>query len=256
MNNIRLYKYYAPTDYNFDALENGYWFFNKFGHANDPFDCDINLLNLIENKWGLKADDIKEYSINNFAICSFSNDPLNKHLWALYSESYKGFAVEFQYDEEQYADFTKRELALPLFDISYLSKDDITSIKEIPHKKLIPPVEKNMPQARKQEEHKEELFFFLYSIKEKAIWGEEHEKRMLIGNMKPKHSIKDFFIDCLCHNGYKVYYPSQSIKRIIAGINISKENLIRLKRIAKKYNVNVEQVVKDKPFELKLINSK
>lgn len=54
-----LYKYYAPMEYNFDALEQGYWFFKKFGHANDPFDCDMKLLDIINNKWNLKSDYIK-----------------------------------------------------------------------------------------------------------------------------------------------------------------------------------------------------
>lgn len=255
MDNVscKLYKYYSDADYNFEALEKGYWFFSKFGHANDPFDCDITLLNLIKNKWGLNANDIKKGATKDYAICSFTDGPLNKHLWALYCNSYSGFVVEYEYDEKQYAEFAVEKLALPLFDVSYLNKEEIEAAQEIPHKKVIPSLE-NMPPAREKREKEEDLFMFLYSIKERDIWCAEHEKRMLIGNIRPDFSIDNFFIDCRCHNGYKVFFPKQSVKRIIAGMNISDCDLDRLKRIAKKYNVNVEMVVKDEPFELKLIN--
>ena len=74
----RLYKYYAPMDYNFDALYNGYWFFSKFGHANDPFDCDLSLLDIIKNKWNLNSKDIDKEAIKNFAICSFSDSQMRR----------------------------------------------------------------------------------------------------------------------------------------------------------------------------------
>lgn len=251
-----LYKYYAPTDYNFEALEKGYWFFSKFGHANDPFDCDINLLNLTKNKWGLNANDIKEGATNDFAICSFSDSPLNKRLWALYSRSYSGFVVEYEYGEEQYGCFASKGLQLPLFDVSYLDKEEIEAVQEAPHKKLIPTLSKDMSVARREDEKKEELFMFLYSIKEKSIWETEQEKRMLIGYHESTSLKEEFFVNCRCHNGYKVFFPIQSVKRIIAGMNISDYDLYRLKYIAsKKYNISVEKVVKGEPFELKLINN-
>lgn len=258
MDNIicKLYKYYSDADYNFDALKRGYWFFSKFGHANDPFDCDLSLLNIINNKWKLKVNDIKNGATKDYAICSFSDSYLNKHLWSLYCNSYRGFVVEYEYGEKQYADFSARQLPLLLFDVSYLSKKEIEATNEIPTKQLIPPVEKEMPYDRKKQQEKDDFFVFFYSIKEGLIWGEEHEKRMLIGKYKPPFSTDGFFIDCFCHNGYKVFFPKQSVKKIIAGMNMSEDNLTRLKHIASEiYNINVEQVVKGEPFELKLINN-
>lgn len=248
-----LYKYYAPMEYNFDALEQGYWFFKKFGHANDPFDCDMKLLDIINNKWNLKSDYIKKSSVNDFAICSFSDSPLNKHLWALYSDCYKGFVVEFKYDEKDYAEFVAKGLALPLFDVSYLDKKEIETIQVIPTLQLlIPPVQENMPQERARQQEREDLFYFLYSIKEKAIWSAEHEKRILLGNVKPTSNIPNFFIEEQCYNGYKVFFPNHLIKRIIIGASVSDGNLRRLSGIAEKYQVEIEQIVKGAPFELRL----
>ena len=251
----RLYKYYPPMDYNFDALYNGYWFFSKFGHANDPFDCDLSLLDIIKNKWNLNSKDIDKEAIKNFAICSFSDSYLNKHLWALYSNGHTGFVVEYEYDDMQYMEFSNKGLPLPLFDVSYLSKEEIETTEEIPVKQLIPPLQ-DMPPARQKRQEMDNLFFFFYSIKEKQIWNEEHEKRLLIGRNRPSFQTDKFFIDCRCKNGYKVYFPIQLVKRIIAGMNISPDNLKRLKSIAKKYNVGVYKVVKERPFELRLVKTK
>lgn len=245
-----LFKYYAPTKYNFDALERGYWFFSKFGHANDPFDCDARILDLIKNKWNLKSTDIKKGSQKEFAICSFSDSPLNKHLWALYSDCYKGFVVEYEYSEKDYGEFITNGLAIPLFKVSYLDKEEIESKREIPATKLIPPKDTNLPLARDEQDEQEKLFFYLYSIKEKSIWSAENEMRLLLGNIKPDKS--DVMINCTCHNGYKVFFQKTIVKRIILGNNCCECNKTKLLQIANQYKVKVEQVIVEEPFELAL----
>ena len=39
-----LYKYYPPTEYTYDALQKGYFFFNKVSRQNDPYDASFKLL--------------------------------------------------------------------------------------------------------------------------------------------------------------------------------------------------------------------
>lgn len=245
-----LFKYYAPTKYNFDALERGYWFFSKFGHANDPFDCDARILDLIKNKWNLKSTDIKNGSLKDFAICSFSDSPLNKHLWALYSDCYKGFVVEYEYSEDIYMSFATKELPIPLFKVSYLDKEEIETETDIPATKLIPPKASNLPPARDEQEREDDLFYYLYSIKEKSIWSAENEMRLLLGNIKPDNP--DVMINCTCHNGYKVFFPNTIVKRIILGNNCCECNKTKLLQIANQYKVKVEQVIVEEPFELAL----
>lgn len=160
--------------------------------------------------------------------------------------------MEFKYDEKDYAEFVAKGLALPLFDVSYLDKKEIETMHVIPTLQLIPPVQENMSQERARQQERENLFFFLYSIKEKAIWSAEHEKRILLGNVKPTSNIPYFFIEDQCNNGYKVFFPNYLVKRIIVGSYVSDENLCQLRSIAEKYQVEIEQVVKGEPFELRL----
>ena len=228
MEKFNLYKYYAPESYNFDALERGYWFFKQFGYANDPFDCDWNLLDIIHNKWGLKSDDIQKDAALHYAICSFSDSPVNKHLWALYCCSYKGFVVEFEYTENDYLSFSQKGLPLYLCNVSYVDKDELEKIRTIPTLRLIPPVQENMSPERQAQHEKDNLFIFLYSIKEKSTWSAECEKRILLGN-RLKELPQGVLEECTEAHGYKVYFSRSMIKRIIAGTNISDENLQRPK---------------------------
>jgi len=256
MTKYTLYKYYPPKDYNFDALEQGYWFFKKFCFANDPFDCDWQLLDMFKNKWRLTSNDVRKDQTNDFAICSFSDDDLNKHLWALYADSYKGFVVEFEYGEEEYDIMSQRSLLhLYLYDVAYLNKAELEKIEEIPTLKLIPSVPEDMAYARKKAQEQENLFLFLYSIKEKDIWHLENEKRLLLGNIRPQTD-NDRFIHCPDKNGYKVFFQKQMVKRIIIGYNVKEgdDNFKRLQKIAEQYSVPMDKVEKGTPFELKRIN--
>lgn len=100
-------KYYAPTEYNLDALYNGYFWFSKRERLNDPFDLagfrnyrtqwlansgllTPSFLAMIADMNG-KVDFYKEY-----ASCSFTRSPLNRLMWAYYTNNYQGWCLLFQ----------------------------------------------------------------------------------------------------------------------------------------------------------------
>lgn len=100
-------KYYAPTEYNLDALYNGYFWFSKRERLNDPFDLAgfrnyrtqwlansgllaPSFLAKIVDENG-KIDFYKEY-----ASCSFTRSPLNRLMWAYYTNNYQGWCLVFR----------------------------------------------------------------------------------------------------------------------------------------------------------------
>jgi|SRR5690554_676579 len=88
-----LFKYYALNINNIDALLNHYFYLSNPGDFNDPFDCNINLVENIEN-----LDDLKIISRNtykNIGICSFSETIDNHLMWAHYTNNYNGFVLGF-----------------------------------------------------------------------------------------------------------------------------------------------------------------
>ena len=107
INENLIYKYYAPNEYNLDALLNHYFWFSKRECLNDPFDIGNyrkgnqtlklhneilckSLLNSGFNKKGIKK------IIPEYAICSFSRDGLNKQMWAYYAKDYSGWCLAFK----------------------------------------------------------------------------------------------------------------------------------------------------------------
>lgn len=102
-------KYYSPTEYNIDALLNKYFWFSKRENLNDPFDlagfsnstmqwllCSVASGNptlgymLTELPSSSQLDFFKEY-----ASCSFSRSPLNRLMWAYYTNNYQGWCLVF-----------------------------------------------------------------------------------------------------------------------------------------------------------------
>lgn len=44
-----VYKYFSPNEHNFDALQNGYFWFSKRKYLNDPFDMAGGVVNEFPN---------------------------------------------------------------------------------------------------------------------------------------------------------------------------------------------------------------
>lgn len=123
---MRLFKYYAPSEYSFKSLAvKGLWCHHA-GNMNDPFDC-LGLVNrkftkkqicefrkiLLENgsdehKKMLKLDNIqlnkfinqnRSKSIESFAFCALSERQDINLMWSHYSRAHTGFVIELEFPE-------------------------------------------------------------------------------------------------------------------------------------------------------------
>jgi len=90
----KLYKFYNLTIENLDALLNHYLYLANPSDFNDPFDCNLNLVEDMDKKdW---KGEIRRNNISNIGVCSFSeiiDDPV---MWAHYTTNYYGFALQFK----------------------------------------------------------------------------------------------------------------------------------------------------------------
>ena len=102
-----IYKYYAPNEYNLDALLNHYFWFSKRECLNDPFDIGNfekgKQSQSLHNKLFLKfildlgiSETGAQSLIPEYAICSFSRNELNKQMWAYYAKDYSGWCLAFK----------------------------------------------------------------------------------------------------------------------------------------------------------------
>jgi hypothetical protein len=94
----KLFKFYDTNLNNIASLHEGYFWLSNPSDFNDPFDCNINLVehdNNIDKKLDTK---IKRNNILNIGVTCFTqviNEPI---LWAHYANNYQGFAIELNPD--------------------------------------------------------------------------------------------------------------------------------------------------------------
>ncbi|MBL7104692.1 MAG: DUF2971 domain-containing protein [Bacteroidales bacterium] len=89
----KLYKYYPLSTYSLDSLLRHYFFLSKPETFNDPFDCNINLLEEVEGK--KKLETVTRNCFKNVGICCLSETIDNHLMWAHYTNNYNGFVLEF-----------------------------------------------------------------------------------------------------------------------------------------------------------------
>ena len=256
---MNVFKYYPPTDYNFDAIEKHYFYFSKAKRLNDPYDMSLKLINLspqfknlskrlFPNQWRDFSDD--------YGTCSFSKDGLNKPMWAYYADSYKGFVIE--YDEDKFEEITQ-ELRMPVgyCDVHYVDECpnfDTPKLK-IPYRNIGEKEEQSFlldSQTIKDPKNLDRVFQYLWSIKEKSGWEHEQETRMILGNIPTKNRSSKIIYD---ENGYKVTFPKDAVKRIIVGYNMNESNIKRIDSIRQFYSLPDLYTVQPSeiPFDLKFV---
>ena len=89
---MKLYKYYSVNKYSISTLVNNFCWFSDPETFNDPFDSNIVPIQTIKNA---------QLSGAKFLCLSSQND--NLLMWSHYSDSHRGFCVEF-------TDFTDEEI--------------------------------------------------------------------------------------------------------------------------------------------------
>lgn len=200
---------------------------------NDPFDTHGEIINrfpLFKETIKYKGLNVDTYPtvLDTFGICCFSEELLNKHLWAFYGDSYKGWCLEFD-DEEFENNLSAQESCNVVYNtVHYLQQwpnlDDFDI--HIPlDNNVSKPVSLLIREIGKDSEF---LFEYIMLIKEEGTWLNEKEKRILLGLRYAKlhpEQVND--------NGYKLNWPKGILKRIIVGHNITSIHLDTIKRIAK-----------------------
>lgn len=214
-NGGKIYKYYPCNKYSLNVLKDNQLFFSHPSNFNDPFDSSFDLLVKPYKKFCAAINGIENMTdiFEMLGICCFSKSdkPDNKHFWSLYAGNYTGLALEFNEDElnNEYiplhlcrVNYFENPMNLDDFDASFgfdYIDDPITvqkCIDEYPYNQ--------MPLDR--------LFQYLCLYKDKSIWQNEKEYRMIIGNTVKNSSM-------IQHNGsgYLLNLKPNSIKSITFG---------------------------------------
>lgn len=256
-----IYKYYPPTNYSFDALQKGYFYFSKVSKLNDPFDASFKLVR--EFKSFLERTEYKENPaaaealMGQYGSCSFSYLSDNKNLWALYASDYKGFCIAF--DEDKFDCKTEiswknhipciaehmniNALRSPFHWMIKGSVDyadvllDLDNFDNVAYREgnTEDYEESTIENCLHDEKKMDRLFIRLCFTKEAEAWSSEKEFRLLIGNYK--NAMAAMFPDSIIteERGYKVNFPYDSVKQIIVGHNFEKEKIPELINIITKY---------------------
>lgn len=243
-----VYKYYSPTEYNFDALSKGYFFFSKVSKLNDPFDCSFKLIEqskkFLQHLGFINREKEASDIMKQYGTCSFSRLKGNKRMWALYANNYQGFCVEFDDKQFDTPRIISWENEIPIItenktnkedspyhymikgDIGYVQKeldfDDfaICGYRELLNDDSI--IEYPIGACLHDDKMKDILFARLCFTKEKHSWESEEEFRLLVGN----------YIDFMPESfkittdaGYKILFHKSIVSSITIGHNFSISNL-------------------------------
>jgi len=188
----KLYKYYPLNINNIDALLNHYFYLSNPKDFNDPFDCNINLVENVDDLDKLQV--VSRNTYKNIGICSFS-ETLDSHLmWAHYTNNYNGFVLGF--DGENIEIKSKKE-----------------QVSRLTLTRVIYPLE---PKTIKKEFPFAEHYIFTTKLKH---WHYEKEWRLIVQLKNDdrtieyfKRSVKQIYV------GHKLIDRSKSAYRLLLQI--------------------------------------
>ena len=174
-----LYKYYNSKNYNIASFAKGELFFARPAVFNDSFDTSAKLITPFDKfKTLIGWNEEKELGLNSHGICSFieSDSVKNGRMWAFYANNYDGFAIEY----DKVALLNKYDMMRPL-PVMYLEKpldlDNLNLRLNIQGQSFyINDIESDYHRLS------DRLFQCLHLVKQKQLWEDECEWRMIIGN--------------------------------------------------------------------------
>ena len=216
-----IFKYYAPNDYNREALSQNYFWFSKANFLNDPYDVCASIIDLFHSFRDAlcqKYESMESYyeMVRKFAICCFTTDCRNKHMWALYADSYKGWCLEFE--SEQIIDTPMTGVPSKLYDVHYIEEYPNFNNPNLQLDIVTRAGSSRLNDFIKDERDEELLFNYLLSLKERVIWEHEDEKRIFLGNIYYHLHPEDWVST---ESGFKIPWNKGILKSIIMGSNIS-----------------------------------
>ncbi len=239
----KVYKYYAPNEYNKDALINSYFWFAKRKYQNDPYDCFSEIV--VESKALKCYPYFQQFNksgyanlLDQFGICCFTENATNRQMWAHYADSFKGWCLEFECDSKSQnvvdAIYATRDLYPCVYLQDYSFLEDLESTipnyrrwQEAGSELKLKDIFNNMitPNGTMDPRDIETFFIHLTLIKHQS-WDYEKERRLVLGSIGIKQVKKVF------DTGYQVPWNENSLKRIIVGQNASIETKTFLMQMA------------------------
>lgn len=247
MSENMIYKYYAPTDYNMDALVNKYFWFSKRSNLNDPYEMNIQILEAFPKFKKLlekKGFNIERYNelVDNYAICSFTTTCDNNHFWSLYADNFQGWCLGF--DRENLVDVTTG-VTNRLYDAIYL--EEVPNLDN-PDTRLVIErcadggcISETINGLLYNNKTAESLFAYLLCIKNKEVWSSEKEKRLILGNNYLNLNSDKISLG----SGYKIPWGEGALKRIIVGNRIASFKKELLILLAKDLGVDIYEAKPD-----------
>lgn len=253
-----VFKYYAPKEYNLDALIHQYFWFSKREYLNDPYDMNAQIIekfpkfkDLLE-KCGYDLDEYYK-TLNDFGICCFTQSNNNQYFWSHYADTLRGWCLEF--DADNLVDPVKIGVPSVLYDVLYIDEypnfDDPSTELTIKQFDDENSMREPICSLLHDEKGQEKLFAYLLRVKQKETWGAEKEKRLILGNIhllsqKGKYDKG---------TGYQIPWKQGALKSIIMGNEISDSNKIVLKHIVQQMGITLKEakpVLKSRHFEINI----
>ncbi len=247
--NGKIYKYYPCSQYSLNVLKNNQLFFSHPSNFNDPFDSSGLLIKPYKkfcDSIGLEhIDEIFEKQ----GICCFtkSDKPDNKHFWSLYAGNYSGFAIEFDEDE-----LNSKYWTLHLEKVYYcdnpMNLDNFKNTFSTNQSDRIYTIEECIEEFTNPEcnpEPLDRLFQYLHLYKEKKVWGNENEYRMIIGNNSRIYGNPIYQKIHPQDKGYLLDLHPNAMKSIILGYKISPENRKQILKIIKDKGIQIYEAIPD-----------
>lgn len=93
-----VYKFFSTNPYNIEALKEKYIYLTHFSKFNDPFDCNLQLIDF--QKINKKSNQKKREkalieNFENVGVSCFSRKNDSILMWSHYAENHSGFCIEF-----------------------------------------------------------------------------------------------------------------------------------------------------------------
>ena len=224
----RLFKYYPLKEYHFKAFLDNQLYLASSSILNDRYDTSSVLIESFPHfkqmiGWTQQQGDI----LDSHGICSFieAKDVKNARMWSLYADNFNGFALEFaprRLENRSYA-------PIHLMPVTYLDKPldlDNTKIKIKINEDII-----RISDIATDDKLLDRVFQCMHLAKNKSVWQDENEWRMVVGNVRPKCCQKK-------GNGYLLPIDSSAYISIYIGDRVAKEYRDALAQVASSKGVN------------------
>lgn len=230
----KLFKFYPVKDYHIAAFQQGILFFAHPSKLNDLFDTSSRLIDPYDHFRQLIGwDSDKAKMLDSHGICSFVEAPdvKNERMWIFYADCFNGFAIEFdpeKLNNPKYAPIQLRAvkyLGSPLDlnnrSVIYHIADEDFCLDDI----LVD-----------QNKYSDRIFQCLHLVKNKQMWHEENEWRMIVGNIRGKakpHS---------GGGGYLLAIDQSCFKALYIGFKVDETIQSQLRDIAASYGMKAYKI--------------